>query len=213
MSAHLFGLESKRWRPLRSQLTPVFTSGKLKGTFSLILECANQLEKYLGILVAKGEPIEVREIAAQFTTDVIGSCAFGIEMHSMSEQESDFRRIGREIFATNLFNLFKLRMKDCCLELYNFSGHFLPYDSITKFITKAVVDTMNYRKQNNIVRPDFMNTLLELERNPQKLGDMGTFISEILSSSCNVIRIFVNECERQNLITCLEKQKLISKGD
>ena len=63
----------------------------------MIFECAKRIESYLDILIAKGEPIEVRELAAKYTTDVIGSCAFGIEMNSFSDKESEFRQMGKEI--------------------------------------------------------------------------------------------------------------------
>lgn len=164
LSKHLFTLEVERWRPLRSHLSPVFTSGKLKGTFSLILECTKNLEKYLGTLVAKGEPIEVREVAARYTTDVIGSCAFGIEMNSLSENESDFRKMGKEIFATHWKAIIKFRTKECMSGLYDFLGYFLPYDEPTKFISRVTKETLEYRKANSIVRPDFMNALLELQK-------------------------------------------------
>ncbi|XP_076241482.1 putative cytochrome P450 6a14 [Calliopsis andreniformis] len=170
LNQHLFAIDSKRWRPLRSQLTPLFTSGKLKGTFALILECAEHLEKFLDKLVMKGDPIECRELAAQFTTDVIGSCAFGIEMNSLSESESEFRRIGREIFATHFTAVLKLRMRESCSWLYNKLGYIIPPYEVTTFIMKLVKDTMEYRKKNNLVRQDFMNTLLELEKHPEKLG-------------------------------------------
>ncbi|XP_015438122.1 PREDICTED: probable cytochrome P450 6a14 [Dufourea novaeangliae] len=172
LSAHLFSLESKRWRPLRTQLSPVFTSGKLRGTFFLILKCAEHLETYLDTLVKKGEPIESRELAAKFTTDVIGSCAFGIEMNSLSDRESEFRQVGREIFATHFLALLKLRMKECVPKLYDWLGYIIPYDYVTRFITKVTIETMDYRQKNNIVRPDFMNTLLELRKHPEKVPEI-----------------------------------------
>ncbi|CAK9827566.1 Probable cytochrome P450 6a14 [Anthophora retusa] len=172
LSHHLFALEDKRWRPLRTQLSPVFTSGKLKGTFSLILECSNQLDKYLSSLVAKEEPIEVREIAAKFTTDVIGSCAFGIEMNSLSDEESEFRRIGKKIFSTDYISILRNRMQQIVPQLNTLINYVLPHNETTKLITKIVTETLEYREKNNIVRPDFMNILLELKKHPEKLGNI-----------------------------------------
>ncbi|XP_033326762.2 putative cytochrome P450 6a14 [Megalopta genalis] len=172
VSGHLFALETKRWRPLRNQFSPVFTSGKLKGTFSLILECAEHLGDYLDKLVQRNEPIDSRELAAKFTTDVIGSCAFGIEMNSLSDQESKFRQMGKKIFATDFLSIIKFRMKECTPRLYDMLGYIYPYDELSEFFTKITVDTMDYRTKNNIFRPDFMNILMELKKNPQKIPDI-----------------------------------------
>ncbi|XP_003704281.2 putative cytochrome P450 6a14 [Megachile rotundata] len=172
LSQHLFSLEAERWRPLRTQLSPVFTSGKLKGTFTLILDCATHLEKYLNTLVEKGEPIEIRELAAQYTTDVIGSCAFGIDMNSLSEKESKFREVGRHIFATNLTALVKFRIKECLPLLYDLFGYVMTMDKAMTFIKDVTIDTIEYRKKNNIVRPDFMNTLMELRNHPERVSDI-----------------------------------------
>nr|XP_031836321.1 probable cytochrome P450 6a14 [Nomia melanderi] len=172
LSAHIFALEAKRWRPLRNQLTPVFTSGKLKEMFSLILECANHMEKYLDNLIQSGEPLDSRELMARYTTDVIGSCVFGIEMNSLSDKESKFRETGKEIFSASLWAIIKFRMKECVPALYDLLGYVLPYDAPTKFMRDVTIETMDYRMKDNIVRHDFINILIELRKHPEKLGDI-----------------------------------------
>ena len=172
MSNNLFGLEAKRWRPLRTHLSPVFTSGKLKGMFQLILECSNHLEEYLGTMVKRGKPIDARELAARFTTDVVGSCGFGIEMNSLSEQEGEFRRIGKEIFCTSLYRILKTKLHEIQPGLHALLVRLLPWDVPTKLFIKITSETLDYREKNNVVRSDFMNILMELRRHPEKV-DIG----------------------------------------
>lgn len=144
--------------------------------FSLILECADQLENYMDTLIKKGEPIDVREVSARFTTDVVGSCAFGIEMNSLSEKESIFRRLGKLIFATTLRKILSLRMQDMFPWLYNLFLSIFPRDEKTRIITKLMIDTMKYREENNVFRPDFINMLLDLKKHPEKI-DIGWYTS------------------------------------
>lgn len=177
LSAHLFNLEAERWRPLRTRLSPVFTSGKLKEMFPLILECSKHLGQYLDKLVAKDEPIECRELTAKYTTDVIGSCAFGIEMNALSDEESEFRRLGREVFAVSFKQILKLRLTQIIPGLYNLLGSLLPPSEITTFLTKTIVDTMKYRDENNITRPDFVNMLMELKKHPNKLENISEYFT------------------------------------
>ncbi|XP_012143073.2 putative cytochrome P450 6a14 [Megachile rotundata] len=170
LSQHLFSLEPKRWRPLRAKLSPTFTSGKLKEMFTLILECSLTFEKYLAKMVSEGKPVDCRELAARFTTDVIGSCAFGIETNAMTQKESEFRDAGKEFFSSGLKSTIRLRLREGFPRLYTLLGYIIPYNKMTKFFTKAVSDMIEYRKKNNVVRHDFINTLIELQAHPEKLG-------------------------------------------
>lgn len=170
LSLHLFSLEPERWRPLRTRLSPIFTSSKLKDMFSLILHCSNTLEKCTETLVSKKEYIEVRELAARFTTDVIGSCAFGVDMNAMSKTQCRFREIGKEFFGTSLKQMLKNRFRENFPRIYTFLGYILPTDDTTTFFTNAVLDMIEYRRKNNIVRPDFINTLMDLQDHPEKLS-------------------------------------------
>lgn len=169
LSVHLFNLEPRRWRPLRTKLSPVFTSGKLREMFKLILECSKHFETYMESVVAKG-PIECRELTAKYTTDVIGSCAFGLEMNSMSEKEGEFRKMGRKIFTPTLTAMLRLRIREAMPWLYDLLGYVLPERELSKFFTRVVKDTMQYRRENNIVRHDFIDILLDIANQPEKLA-------------------------------------------
>lgn len=170
MSEHLFSLEAKRWRPLRACLSPIFTSGKLKEMFHLLLECGNHFEQYLIKLVERGEDIPCREICAQYTTDVIGSCAFGIEMNALAADNSEFREMGRKIFQTNLKSVIRDRLRDYPF-LLNLLGPFVVDRDVEDFFTRITKESIDYRMQHNFKRHDFIDALVELKKNPQKIGD------------------------------------------
>ncbi|XP_011253334.1 cytochrome P450 6A1 isoform X1 [Camponotus floridanus] len=173
LSQHLFALEPKRWRPLRTRLSPVFTSGKLKEMFSLITQCADRFERYIEKLASKNEPIECRELTAKYTTDVIGTCAFGIEMNALSDEDSEFRNMGRLVFAPTWTNIVQRRMRQLLPKRFcDILSYILPIKEVTKFFTRVVVETMYYRDTNNIVRHDFIDTLRDLKKHPDKVSNI-----------------------------------------
>ncbi|KAK1122067.1 hypothetical protein K0M31_009910 [Melipona bicolor] len=172
LSAQIINLDPERWRPLRAHLHPLFSVAKIKSMFDLVLECADQLEKCVDQLVARDEPIDCSEISAKFTTDVIASCVFGIGANSMSDESSEFRRIGKLICDLKEFeNVARLRMRLYVRKLYELLGYVVPEKRFTAFFTRIVLDAMKYRKNHNIYRPDFIQMLMELKEHPEKMGD------------------------------------------
>lgn len=172
LGQHLFFLEAEKWRPLRVNLSPVFTSGKLKEMFPLIVDCSQHLKKYLDNVASKGEPVECRDLAAKFTTDVIGNCAFGIDMNALEDEESEFRKMGRKIFLPTLQTTMRNVLRQMAPTIYQIVGHKLQPEGVDKFFTNMVVDTIKYRKSNKIYRPDFINMLMELKDHPEKLHNV-----------------------------------------
>jgi len=144
--------------------------------FGLISECANHLIDYMGeITKTKNEPVEILELMAKYTTDVIGSCAFGIEINSLSNKESEFRRIGRNVFRQPLSDTIRTNIRIYSPRLFDILGYVLPQTEITKFFIRLVIDTMNYREKNNIIRHDFIDTLRELKKHSDKMEDIGKY--------------------------------------
>ena len=140
--------------------------------FPLVVECAGNLEKFLDRVADNGEPVECREMAAKFTTDVIGSCAFGISMNALEDEDSEFRRMGRKIFS-NFKPLARIACRQVAPWLIKVFGRFLQSTEIDNFFIGLVRDTMEYREKNNVNRPDMINMLMELKKHPDKVDTIG----------------------------------------
>ncbi|XP_017757756.1 PREDICTED: probable cytochrome P450 6a14 isoform X2 [Eufriesea mexicana] len=172
MAQNLFTLESEKWRTMRTKLSPIFTSGKLKEMFSLIVECAENFDKHLAKTVGNGEPVEFHDLAAKFTTDVIGSCAFGINMNALKDENSEFRQMGRKISAPSVKRTLKESCKEFTPWLYERIGHLLEPKEMNDFFTNIITGSMKYRRENNVIRPDFVHLLMELQDHPDKLNNI-----------------------------------------
>ncbi|XP_063995669.1 uncharacterized protein LOC135173024 [Diachasmimorpha longicaudata] len=165
LTDNLFALDGPRWKDLRKKLTPVFTSGKLKHMFELILECADHFEKYLKDEIGTGKVIECKEPIARFTTDVIGSCAFGLDMSAIDSNDSEFRRIGKKIFEPNFRLLMSRLLRDVAPWIYNFFKLRITKTDVEDFFVSVVRDTIALREKQNIVRHDLIDTLISMKNN------------------------------------------------
>lgn len=92
-------MEGLAWKNLRTKLSPAFTSGKMKAMFPIVVDIGKELAEVLKEPASLGEVVEVKDYVARYTTDVIASCAFGIEANSLRNPDAIFRKMGRKIFA------------------------------------------------------------------------------------------------------------------
>lgn len=173
LSQHLLTLEPEKWRPLRSKLSPAFTSGKLKEMFYILIECAENLSHFMEKIALKNEPVEIRELTAKYTTDVIGSCAFGLQMNALSEDESEFRKMGRKVFQMDWWKIVKFRMRNSFPAIYNLLWPLFYEKEMTEFFVNSIKQTIEYRELNNIRRHDFVDLLRDIKDHPDKIKDIG----------------------------------------
>ncbi|GFG30581.1 hypothetical protein Cfor_10498 [Coptotermes formosanus] len=167
LSAHLLNMQGNQWRRLRAKLTPTFTVGKMKMMFSLMNECAEELRNYLEGPASRNEDLEVKEIMAKFTTDIIGSCVFGLKCNSLKDPNSEFRTMGRKVVEPSLNGVIRLLLGILVPQL---GIRILPWE-VTQFFISAVSDTIKYREQHNIVRNDFMQQLIQLKNEGKVQND------------------------------------------
>ena len=163
LAAHLLFLTGSKWKNLRAKLTPTFTSGKIKMMFHLMNECAEQLKKFLDEPAQNEETMEMKEVMAKFTTDIIGTCAFGLQFNAIENEDSEFRKMGRRIFEPSAKRaLIRLVRSFFPSLLKFFKVKVMPQD-IEDFFTGAVRETVEYREKNNYNRNDFMQLLIQLK--------------------------------------------------
>lgn len=161
---HLFNIDGARWKVLRRKLTPTFTSGKLKNMFNLMSECADNFERHLKNEVETNNRVECREHAARYSTDVIGSCAFGLDTKALADEDSEFRKIGRMIFHVGLDRRIKRLMAETSPRLYSLLRLSIHRPEVTRFFARTMRETVESRKKNNIVRNDFVDLLLQIPK-------------------------------------------------
>ena len=165
LSAHLFAIGGPKWRNLRTKLTPTFTSGKMKMMFQTLVDCEANLEEKMALEYEKKQPIDVKEILGCFTTDIIGSCAFGLDCKTFQHENSPFRVYGKEVFASTTYRIVKATFANTFPDLSRSLGIVVTPKDITAFFMKVVKDTVNYREKNSYTRKDFMQLLIDIKNN------------------------------------------------
>ncbi|XP_060537003.1 probable cytochrome P450 6a23 isoform X2 [Cylas formicarius] len=164
MTQTLFRMEGEPWKHLRAKLSPTFTSGKLKSMFDTLLNKIEGLEIMANDCVVAGEPINIKDVSARFTTDVIGSCAFGLECDSMRDGNCEFRINGNKIFAPRIFSQWVETLIPW--KLLSYTGY-RSFGDVREFFETIVTETIYYRSKNNVERKDFMQLLIQMKKSGQ----------------------------------------------
>jgi cytochrome P450 family 6 len=162
LSAHLVFLRGSRWRNLRVKLTPTFTSGKMKMMFQTLADCGQELGRILEETARKEETIEIKDILARYSTDIISSCAFGIESNSLKNPDAEFRQWGRKLFETSIKSSTIRTLNSLIPSLVRRLNLRTLDPKISKYFRSMFQDTVNFRERNNIKRNDFMQLLIEM---------------------------------------------------
>ncbi|GJQ68333.1 Cyp6a9 [Trypoxylus dichotomus] len=183
LSANLFNTEGERWKTMRVKLTPTFTSGKMKYMFQTLLNCGNPMIEHINSLSEKGDPLDIKEVLACYTTDIIGSCAFGIECNSFKDPHAEFRTYGRKMFAPSF--------KDMILQFIVFwapsAPKYLPisftHSDVEAFFLNSVKSILDYRKSNDVKRNDFMQMFLTMQEKADAEGSEPFTLNEIAAQA------------------------------
>lgn len=166
-SNNLLTVKNPLWRTLRNKLTPFFSSGHLKNMFYILDTMGTNLIKFINRSMGENDRVEleVREMVALYSTDVIASAAYGIDANSLVNPNGEFRRIGKMIF--NFQSTWRGLGRLCMgmmpefVRIFNFK---LFSEEGTKFIKSTVTMVMEEREKSGVKRNDLIDTLIELKK-------------------------------------------------
>jgi len=166
--------------------------------FNLMTECAEHLQHYLDKPARNGDMLEMKEVMASFTTDVIGSCAFGLNCNSFTDPNSEFRKMGRRLFEPTVRINLRRRLRTFppfLIKVLNLFRVRVYPQEMTNFFMGAVKDVIDYREKNSVVRNDFMQLLIQL-KNKGKIEDDGDMKSERVQDEtvCKEMEENIGEC-------------------
>ncbi|XP_044731386.1 cytochrome P450 6k1-like isoform X2 [Chrysoperla carnea] len=159
---NLFSMKSTHdWRFIRSKLSPIFSSGKLRNMFPLVNENGENLNGYLKNHVF--ETLEGKSVCQNYTTDAIVSTVMGLSVNSFKDEETEFDRISKGLFtvtlrrATELMFFFFVPFLSRLLRLKVFS------EMGSQFYRNLFWSAVKMRQDNNIKRPDLIDALITLK--------------------------------------------------
>ncbi|XP_065214829.1 probable cytochrome P450 6a18 isoform X3 [Planococcus citri] len=163
LAENLINMSGDEWKNMRVKLTGAFSSIKMKLMFPLMTSCAENIKPALINSTSHRPVFDVKDICGRLMTDMIGSCAFGIDTHSLQNPESEFIKMGRKMFKfrwqTLMRRFFPKNLPPWLVRTLGLGS--IPRD-VSQYFMKIVEDMVNYREKNNITRGDFLDLLITL---------------------------------------------------
>lgn len=183
LSANIFNLEGDEWKFIRSKLSPTFTSGKMKMMFSTLVDCSVPMLEHIDGFAGSDKLLDIKDILASFTTDVIGSCAFGIECNSFKDPNSEFVKYGQKVFEPTFDNKVKILLAFAAPFLRRiFSFRMVPLE-IEQFYTRIVKSILDYRESKNVTRNDFMQLFFDINAKAKQTGEKGLTLEQVTAQA------------------------------
>ncbi|CAB3261456.1 unnamed protein product [Arctia plantaginis] len=170
LSRSLLNLKGPEWKSVRSTLTPVFSSSRLRNMLPLIELCSSELVDFLKKYDKKD--VEMKKTIGHFTLEVIGACAFGIKGDSLSDENAHFFTVAEKFdympLHKRIFLFFILIFMPTVIRYLNFS--FLNLESTTELmgILKAAKAE---RSKSDANHSDFLQILIDVAKKEKSESD------------------------------------------
>ncbi|XP_073948605.1 cytochrome P450 6B7-like [Choristoneura fumiferana] len=170
---NVFSAEGDYWRVMRQNLTPVFSSAKMKKMFYLIEKRTEEYQKVLAKEINEKQIHDARSFNTRFTMDCIGSCIFGVDTNAMSSaaNENPFRIISDKILDFSPKKLSKVILRSIWPSLfYALKMQAFPKEA-NDFFANLVKDVFKERNHKPSARNDFVDFILSFKQNDYLEGD------------------------------------------
>lgn len=194
---NLFIMRDEKWRRMRATMSPAFTGNKMRLMHRLIVDYTtkvfiNDLKECVKTKNTNGV-FDTKDLMRYYATDIIATCAFGIEINSLHEPNNEFFRHGREITNTDGWQGWKFLGAMTAPWLMKFFQITLFPKESTNFFRTVILNNIQQRLENKIVRNDMIDLLIKAKAgqlNDNEEGDDGTATSARndgkLESECGV---------------------------
>ncbi|NP_001104006.1 cytochrome P450 CYP6AE7 [Bombyx mori] len=167
----IFFTYGDRWKVIRQNLTPLFSSSKIRNMFRTIEKCSGVFENLLDEESLAPE-VEMRSVMSRFTMDCIGGCAFGVDTNAMQEPKDNiFKTMGYLFFESTTRRGIKNVFKAIWPEIFYGLGFKVFPTDLNEFFSKLLVGIFEARDYKPSSQNVFINLLLNLKKNRHIVGD------------------------------------------
>ncbi|XP_047999209.1 cytochrome P450 6B2-like [Leguminivora glycinivorella] len=202
ITQNLFFTQGNRWKVLRQNLTPLFSSSKMKNMFHLIENCTKTFENLLDEETNKCPELDIRATAVRFAMDSITSCAFGINSDVMGKncENNPFKVMGDVIFELTNIRGFKIVARAIWPYVFYGLGFRTFPDEIDTFFNRLLSDVFKERNYKPSTRNDFVDLMLNFKGSKNMSGDS---MSNVKSESEKKERIHLEVTDDLLIAQCM----------
>lgn len=170
LSRNLFLVDGSYWKNMRARMTPTFTSGRMKMMFENVSTVCDGMIDYLKPTADASSTVEMKEVLASLTTEIIASVAFGLDVKCIGNPTSEFRVIANKLFNPPVWRALKLFFMNSNQDFSRQLGLTLNDRQTIKFFSEMVKRTIDHRKKNNVMRQDYLQLLIQLKESDRNLS-------------------------------------------
>lgn len=125
----------------------------------------------------------MKEIISRFATDVIGCCVFGLQFNTLTEPDSEYRKIGKKIFTPTVRALtigFLRIISPKAVALLKLTESTA---EVEHFFSDVLRQSEDFRKKESFRRNDLMQLILDLrdrdrvKAQSKEVGDEGKHLA------------------------------------
>lgn len=180
-------MRNQAWKDLRSVMTPAYSTLKIKRMFELFIESGDGLLNFISkdANLGSSDGMNVTELFRRILIHTTCSVAFGIDSKSYEPETSIYHKMSKtfefQFHGVGFMKIYPiLLIGKRIIQLEHMK------EKVIKFFKNSVADSIEYRKQNNIYRNDFLNILLETRDALKRENKQINLSDDVLFAQCIV---------------------------
>ncbi|XP_062565064.1 probable cytochrome P450 28a5 [Armigeres subalbatus] len=157
-----FLLNGDEWKAKRAEITPAFTTSRIKALFPLIEDVCSRMTNYLK--QNRGSIMDTKELSAKFTTDVVSSCIFACDAQSFTGENPEIREKGRKLIDQSFSSFLVIIFISTFPKLSKILNISVIPKSLESFFTNLMIEAIQHRDTSSTKRADYLDYLISLRK-------------------------------------------------
>lgn len=184
------------WKERRTEISPAFSSNRMKALFPLIESVCKKLTSF--IKEEFSQPLELRDLCGKYTMEAVSKCILGIEANSLSKEDSELRKMAKKLSDPSFTTILKIMTCTLIPAMKDIVGvQFVP-DDVNKFFLDLIKQAVDYRVKHGTKREDYLDYLITLQKkkgfsSTDLAGHSITFFTDGLETSSIAIAFTLYE--------------------
>ncbi|CAH1154865.1 unnamed protein product [Phaedon cochleariae] len=170
----LVQLKGEDWRFMRPLMSRSFSVSKIKTMYKLMSDCAKNFVDHFKNRIETSIELNVLDVTARYTNDVIASVAFGVTVDSMNNPDNEFFQVAKRTtdltrFWLNLSAFAALVLPGSIMKIFGL--RFFDED-VRKYFFNVLQDSLRMGKDSGTLRSQLIESLLEAQSAAKKDGSL-----------------------------------------